>query len=93
MDEITKTELIVREAEGEVQRAHERLSEQLLALRDKVERVLVRLRREGTEASVNGLGEVQGLGLDVDRACALYEAAKRTKNVVTHALAIGRKES
>ena len=45
-------------------------------------RLAARLGSEGANASVNELGEVQGLGADVDRLCALLHAARQTRDLV-----------
>ena len=92
MTEYTKTWCVLHDADEEVSKAMERLREIIGVLADRLGGVAARIDREGVAAGVNELGEVQGLGFDVDRACALFEAAKRTRYQVGRAVDAAREE-
>jgi hypothetical protein len=61
-------------------------------LSEVLARVAARLEAEGVEARLNSLGEVQGLGLDIDRGCALLDAARRSRDAMRAAVAAAREE-
>ena len=69
------------DADRAVARAHAALADKVSYLAERMTRLAARLQAEGTDASVNELGEVQGLGADVDRLCALLHAARQTRDL------------
>lgn len=79
---MNKTAYLLEDAERAVVRAHEMLAEKVSYLGERMTRLASRLGSEGADASVNELGEVQGLGADVDRLCALLHAARQTRDLV-----------
>lgn len=78
---MNKTEYLLEDAERAVVRAHVALTEKVGYLAERMARLAARLKGEGVGASVNELGEVQCLGADVDRLCALLHAARQTRDV------------
>jgi hypothetical protein len=87
-----KTAYLVDDAERAVVRAHETLTDKVSYLAERMTRLAARLGSVGTGASVNELGEVQGLGSDVDRLCALLHAARQTRDLV-HRVAEAAREA
>jgi hypothetical protein len=79
---MNKTEYLTEDAERAVVRAHAMLADKVSYLAERMTRLAARLGSEGVDASVNELGEVQGLGADVDRLCALLHAARETRDLV-----------
>ncbi len=79
---MNKTAYLLEDAERAVVRAHEALADKASYLAERMTRLAARLGSEGGNASVNELGEVQGLGADVDRLCALLHAARQTRDLV-----------
>lgn len=79
---MNQTDVLVQNAEREVARIHESLTCRARELADRMARLAVRLERDGVNASINELGEVQCLGPEIDRECALLRAA------LTHATAL-----
>jgi hypothetical protein len=69
------------DADRAVARAHAALADKVSYLAERTTCLAARLQAEGTDASVNELGEVQGLGADVDRLCALLHAARQTRDL------------
>ena len=78
MDE---TDYLLQDADRAVARTHEALADKVSHLAERMTTLAARLEREGTEARVNELGVVQGLGADVDRLCALLYAARQTRDL------------
>jgi len=79
---MNKTAYLLEDAERAVVRAHEALADRANYLAERMTRLAARLESEGANVSVNELGEVQGLGADVDRLCALLHAARQTRDLV-----------
>ena len=79
---MNKTAYLLEDAERAVVRAHEALADKANYLAERMTRLAARLGSEGANVSVNELGEVQGLGADVDRLCALLHAARQTRDLV-----------
>ena len=79
---MNKTAYLLEDAERAVVRAHEMLVDKVGYLGERMTRLAACLGTEGADASVNELGEVQGLGSDVDRLCALLHAARQTRDLV-----------
>jgi len=79
---MNRQEMMVADAEREVVQIHATLVRQARYLADRMAMLADRLEHEGVDRSVNELGEVQGLGADVDRSCALLHAARRTRDLV-----------
>lgn len=79
-------EALLDDAERPVRRHHEELVDKASYLAERMTKLVARLREEGTAASVNELGEVQGLGADVDRLCALLHSA-RGAHALAHRIA------
>jgi hypothetical protein len=77
-----KTTYLVEDAERAVVRAHEMPTDKVSYLAERMTRLAARLGSEGANVSVNELGEVQGLGADVDRLCALLHGARQTRDLV-----------
>ena len=78
---MNKTAYLLEDAERSVVRAHEALADKASYLAERMTRLAARLGSEGANASVNELGEVQGLGADVDRLCALLHAARQARDL------------
>ena len=76
-----KTAYLLEDADRDVVRAHATLADKVSYLGERMTRLAARLQAEGTGASVNELGEVQGLGADVDRLCALLHAARQARDL------------
>ena len=76
-----KTAYLLEDADRAVVRAHTALADKVSYLAERMTRLAARLQAEGTGASVNELGEVQGLGADVDRLCALLHAARQMRDL------------
>jgi hypothetical protein len=76
-----KTAYLLEDADRDVVRAHAALADKVSYLGERMTRLAARLQAEGTSASVNELGEVQGLGADVDRLCALLHAARQARDL------------
>src|SRR5579859_3415152 len=79
---MNRQEMMVADAEREVVQIHATLVRHARYLADRMATLADRLEHEGVDRSVNELGEVQGLGADVDRSCALLHAARRTRDLV-----------
>jgi hypothetical protein len=79
---MNETAYLLEDAERAVVRAHEALADKASYLAERMTRLAARLGSEGASASINELGEVQGLGSDVDRLCALLHAARQTRDLV-----------
>ncbi len=79
---MNKTAYLLADADRAVVRAHDALVDSVNHLADRMARLAGHLASEGPEASVNELGEVQGLAADVDRRCALLHAARQTRDLV-----------
>jgi hypothetical protein len=79
---MNKAEFMLQDAEREVARVHEMLVAKADDLGDRMTQLALRLHREGVVASVNELGEVQGLGADVDRLCCLLHQTRRTRDLL-----------
>jgi hypothetical protein len=79
---MTKNTLAVMNVERELERVHARLLASTKHLAESMTRLAERIEREGVEARVNELGEVQSLGPDIDRLCALLHVARETRNLV-----------
>jgi hypothetical protein len=76
-----KTTYLLEDADRAVVRAHAALADKVSYLAERMTRLAGRLQAEGASASVNELGEVQGLGADVDRLCALLHAAREARDL------------
>ncbi len=61
-------------------------------LAERMTKLAARLREEGPAASVNELGEVQGLGADVDRLCALLHAARGSRDLARRIAGAGAED-
>lgn len=59
-----------------VAKHHEYLLRAASNLARRMNELVENLNANGADASINGLGEVQSLGHEVDRECALLDAAK-----------------
>ncbi len=88
-----KADYMIEDAEREVARVHELLVTTASSLADRMTRLAERLERDGVVASVNELGEVQGLGANVDRLCALLDATRRTRDLVRLAVSAAREDA
>jgi hypothetical protein len=78
---LNKTAYLLEDADSAVVRAHEALTDKVSYLADRMTRLAGRLATDGVEATVNELGEVQGLGADIDRLCALLHAAREARQL------------
>jgi hypothetical protein len=78
---MNRTEYLLEDAERAIVRARAGLTDKARSLAERMTRLAARLQAEGTSASVNELGEVQGLGADVDRLCALLHAAREARDL------------
>jgi hypothetical protein len=78
---MNKTEFLLQDSDRDVVRAHAALVDKVSYVAERMTRLAARLQAEGMSASVNELGEVQGLGADVDRLCALLHAAHRARDL------------
>ncbi|MGH7296530.1 MAG: hypothetical protein ACRELB_16450 [Polyangiaceae bacterium] len=87
------TDVMMDDAVRPVSRLHGELVDKATYLAERMTRLAARLREEGVDASVNELGEVQGLGADVDRLCALLHAARGTRDLVRRVVEAGETES
>lgn len=65
---------LIENKRRDVQYRKQELYEAAKSLSDRMQRVAQNLEQG---YSVNGLGEVQGMGLGVDRLCALFEQEKK----------------
>jgi len=89
---MNRTDLLMDDAVRPVTRLHGELVDKASYLAERMTRLAERLRREGVDASINELGEVQGLGADVDRLCALLHAARSTRELVRRVVEAGEVE-
>ncbi|HEY1697935.1 MAG TPA: hypothetical protein VGG39_37505 [Polyangiaceae bacterium] len=90
---MNRTDLMMDDAVRPVARLHAELVDKATYLAERMTRLAERLGREGVDASVNELGEVQCLGADVDRLCALLHAARVTRELVRRVVEAGEAES
>ena len=67
-------EMHVAQLEQDLRGIHKDLAEAAEWLADKMTKLAVKVRTEGTGASVNSLGECQSLSTTVDRLCAVRDA-------------------
>lgn len=89
MSPLNVPDLMILNAEQRASALHEELLGNVRRLSEQMNRVLKRLESEGIEARLNELGEVQDLGLQVDRGIALLAAARSARDgmrlLLTHA--------
>ncbi len=88
-----KADYMMEDAEREVARVHAMLVDKVTGLADRMSGLAARLERDGVVASVNELGEVQGLGADVDRLCALLHATRHKRDVVRLVVLAAREDA
>lgn len=75
-----------RESDREIAYAVRELRDRARWLKENMERLVARIDEQGAEASINTLGEVQSMGLEVDRLCSkvgfLRDAKLARKNTL-----------
>jgi hypothetical protein len=90
MDWLSVVEVEYVEARGQLRSAHRSLRDLALTISERMATFAERLEREGVERGVNELGELQGLGPDLDRLCAIF--AERQRRVAALARIVAAKE-
>ncbi len=85
-------DLMVMNAEQRVRALHEELLGNVRRLSEQMTRLLGRLESDGAEARFHELGEVQDLGLQVDRGLALLAAARSARDGLRSLLTLARQE-
>jgi hypothetical protein len=83
---------MVMNAEQRVRALHEELLGNVRRLSEQMTRLLGRLESDGAEARFHELGEVQDLGLQVDRGLALLAAARSARDGLRSLLTLARQE-
>lgn len=68
------------EIQGKIEYNLDNLQETALHLSDNMLRLVDRIQRDRADASINGLGEVQSLGQQIDVLCARIEALRIAKS-------------
>ena len=92
MTTLKDADIRVAGVERELEYVHRVLYENVRGLAERLSRLGARLEAEGLDAPVNPLGEVQGLALDIDRACALLIATRASRDVMRAAVNAARVE-
>jgi len=75
---------LLSEAHRHVTDLREQLADSMLRLASNLERSAERLRQDPAMASINSLGEIQSRGLDIDRTCALLDAALKHRGSILY---------
>ncbi|MFO7180898.1 MAG: hypothetical protein DIU78_019515 [Pseudomonadota bacterium] len=76
---ITETDVLLMNQDEHLSTIHRSLLVSARDLSERMARLVRKLELEGLDTTVNGFGEVQGLGADVDRYCALLGEAQRQR--------------
>lgn len=78
-----------RAADREMSSVMRELRSRAVWLKEKMERLVAKIDESGVGASINSLGEVQGMGHDIDRLCAkvgfLQDQKLALKNILREA--------